>query len=265
MRRLAPLAIAALLTALAAPSFSDAGSPVVDPTVPAARDADAVVLTGKDFPGWTAASNVTAKLPLTDLTGDPVTGEPAPGEGCTSFDADCAHNHYAKPDFDSQDVAPQKGVPTERLLAYRWNPKAGKSGKFQQIPFQVDEVFTRYLDNSASGFSVYSGQDEHTSYAFDREGWRMYGEDPSDPCRAVPADGVKTTADPVAGLDTNDELAFMASDAGPRAPAGAALPKGVVEAREVHVADPGNRGDVKAVYVMEADAKGPDPEYDASN
>src|SRR3954454_14654153 len=149
MRRLAPLASAALLTALLAPQLSSAGSPVVDPTVPAARDADAVVLTGKDFPGWSAPANQTAKLPLTDLTGDPVTNEPAPGGGCTSFDAKCDHNHYAQPDFDSQEVAPQEGVATDKLIGYRWNPEAGKDGKFQQIPFQVDEVFTRYLDNSA--------------------------------------------------------------------------------------------------------------------
>src|SRR3954449_10663563 len=103
MRRLAPLATAALLTALAAPQISNAGSPVADPTVPAARDAEAVVLTGKDFPGWAAPSHVTAQLPVTDLTGHPVTGDPAPGSGCTTFDAQCDHNHYAKPDFDSQD------------------------------------------------------------------------------------------------------------------------------------------------------------------
>src|SRR6476646_8299250 len=141
MRRLAPLASAALLTALIAPTLSSAGSPVVDPTVPAARDADVVVLTGKDFPAWAAPANVTAKLPLTDLTGDPVTNDPAPGQGCTSFDAQCDHNHYATPDADSQQVAPQAGVPTGRLLGYRWNPKAGKNGKFEQIPFQVDEMF----------------------------------------------------------------------------------------------------------------------------
>src|SRR3954454_8618517 len=187
MRRPVPLAAALLIIASIAPQISNAGSPVADPTVPAARDADAVVLTGKDFPGWAAAANQTAKLPLTDLTGDPITSEPAPGQGCTSFDAKCAHNHYAKPDFDSQDLAPQKGVATDKLIGYRWNPKAGKGGKFQQIPFQVDEVFTRYLDNSASGFSVYSGQDQHTTYAYDREGWRMYAQDPSDPCHAVPA------------------------------------------------------------------------------
>src|SRR3954471_8878399 len=121
MRRLAPLASAALLTALAAPQLAGAGSPVGDTTVPAARDAEAVVLTGKDFPGWAAVANQTAKLPLTDLTGDPVTGEPAPGGGCTSFDAKCAHNHYAKPDFDSQDVAPHAGVATGKLVGYRWN------------------------------------------------------------------------------------------------------------------------------------------------
>jgi hypothetical protein len=262
MRRLAPLATAAVLTALAAPQLSSAGSPVVDPTVPAARDAEAVVLTGRDFPGWAAPANQTAKLPLTDLTGDPITNEPPTGQGCTTFDAKCVHNHYAKPDLDSQDVAPQKGVATDKLLGYRWNPQARK---FQQIPFQVDEVFTRYLDNSASGFSVYSGQDQHTTYAYDREGWRMYGQDPNDPCHAIPAGGVKTTADPVPGLDTNDELAFMAGDAGPQAPSNAALPRGVADVREVKVADPANPGTVKAVYVMQAGTKGPKPEFDASN
>src|SRR4051812_41145776 len=117
MRRLAPPAAAALLALFAAPQMSSAGpsSPVVDPTVPAARDAEAVVLTGKDFPGWAAPANVTAKLPVTDLTGDPVTGEPPPGSGCTSFDAQCEHNHYAQPDVDSQMVAPQKGIPTDRF------------------------------------------------------------------------------------------------------------------------------------------------------
>src|SRR3954466_9707868 len=135
MRRPVPLAAALLIVASVAPQISHAGSPVVDPTVPAARDAEAVVLTGKDFPGWAAPANFTAKLPLTDLTGDPVTGEPAPGSGCTTFDSQCLHNHYAKPDFDSNDYAPQKGVPANRLLGYRWNPK---SHKFQQIPSQAD-------------------------------------------------------------------------------------------------------------------------------
>ena len=84
-----------------------------------------------------------------------------------------------------------------------------------QIPFQVDEVFTRYLDNSASGFAVYSGEDQHTTYAFDREGFRFTAADPDNPCQARPIGGEPTTPDPVKGLDANDELAFMAADAGP--------------------------------------------------
>jgi hypothetical protein len=195
------------------------------------------------------------------VTGDPVTGDPAPGGGCTSFDEACQHNHYAKPDFDSQDVAPQKGIATDKLLGYRWNGR-----KFVQIPFQVDEMFVRYLDNSASGFSVYSGQDQHLTYAFDREGWRYYGSDPSNPCLAAPGgDGAKTTQDPVPGLDTNDELAFMARDAGAQAPSGAALPKGIADVREVKVADPSDPGSVRAVYVMEAGPKGPAPAFNAEN
>ena len=67
------------------------------------------------------------------------------------------------------------------LLGYRWNDE---TERFEQIRFQVDEVFTRYLDNSASGFSVYSGEDQHTTYAYDREGFRWYEQDP--PTRACP-------------------------------------------------------------------------------
>src|SRR5437764_9597942 len=118
MRRVAPLVLATLaLSAFVAASSSMAGSPlpVTDPTVPAARDADPVVLTGADFPGWAVSANVTAKLPVTDLTGDPITNDPPQGSGCTTFDAQCAHNHYAKPDFDSQDAAPQHGVPVGRI------------------------------------------------------------------------------------------------------------------------------------------------------
>src|SRR3954447_24927552 len=98
------IAAAAVLVAvaLAVPQFSSAGSPVADPTVPAARDTEAVVLTGKDFPGWSVPSNATVKLPLTDLVGDPITGDPPAGGGCTSFDAQCEHNHYAAPDLDTQ-------------------------------------------------------------------------------------------------------------------------------------------------------------------
>jgi hypothetical protein len=247
--------LAALVAAFAA-SSSAAPLPVVDPTVTAAHDADPVVLKGSDFAGWAVPANQTVKLPLTDLA------------SCQSFDEQCDHNHYAPPEVDSQSVAPQAGVATNRLLGYRWNPKAGKTGRFVQIPFQVDEMFVRYLDNSASGFSVYSGEDQHLTYAFDREGFRYWGSDPNNPCKAIPGPGEpKTTADPVPGLDANDELAFMARDAGPEAPHGAALPNGIADAREVKVTDPTAASPgVQAVYVMEADAKNwPRPAFNAQN
>jgi hypothetical protein len=217
----------------------------VDLTKPAARDTEPVVMTGKDFAAWSARSNVTAKAPLTDL------------EDCQSFDEKCEHNNYAEPDVDTQQVAPQEGPSTDRFAAYRWD---ARKRRFVEIPFQVDEVFTRYLDNSASGFSVYSGQDQHTSFAFDREGFRFTKSDPSNPCLARPDS--PTARDPVKGLDDNDELSFMGSDAGPKAPAGVALPKGAQELRAVRLLDSTKpTGEARYVYV----AKGPKPAFAADN
>src|SRR5204863_9405617 len=102
--------------------------------------------------------------------------------------------------------------------------------------------FTRYLENSASGFAFYSGDDQHTTYAYDREGWRYTDNDPNNPCKAIPFkvgnERPRTTPDPVPGLDNNDELSFMPSDAGPQAPAGTKAPNGTSDVREVKVNDP---------------------------
>ena len=133
-----------------------------------------MVLTGKDFPDWSARANATVKLPLTDLIGC--------NEAQNGGDRDsCAHNHYEPPEVDTAGTLGE-GTPTDRLLGYRWDEK---KGRWRQIPFQVDEQFTRYLDNSASGFAVYSGEDKHTTYAFDREGWRFTQSDPDNPCLAA--------------------------------------------------------------------------------
>jgi hypothetical protein len=227
---------------------------VSDPRVPANRDTDAVVLTGASFGTWSAPQNFTGQLPLVDLT------------ECQTFDEQCAHNRYVDPALDTEDRLGQ-GTPIERLLGYRWD---GASRTWKQIPFQVDEQFTRYLDNSASGFSVYSGQDEHTTYAFDREGFRYTKSDPYDPadpdrvCQAKPAS--LPAYDPVKGLDSNDELAFMASDAGPEAPGDAALPRGIESAKRVLVSDPTDPSAKPSyVYVMRAGANGPKPAFDAGN
>src|SRR3954463_4009460 len=239
MARKLPLVLSTAVTAALATAVTALGaSPVVDPTVPAKHDADPVILTGLDFPQRAAPPNVPAKLPATDLKD--CSGTIAPSRGGTpndwlEADPNCAHNNYATPEVDTGDALGD-GTPVNQLLGYRWNDKARK---FTQIPFQVDEQFTRYLDNSASGFAIYSGEDQHTTYAFDREGFRLRKEDPASPCHALPDS--PTPTDPVKGLDDNDELVFMAGDAGSQAPANAPLPKGIEGVREVRVTDPDSR------------------------
>src|SRR4051794_24848496 len=262
MSRKAGIALlVALLAALAAAvSTAGAASPVVDPTVAAKHDADPIILTGLDFPQWSARSNQTAKLPLTDLAdcSGTVTPNGTDPNEWVQQDSDCAHNNYAKPEVDTGNTLGD-GTPTDELLGYRWD---AKHKRFEQIPFQVDEMFTRYLDNSASGFSIYSGDDQHASYTFDREGFRMRKEDPSNPCHAL-LDS-ETAKDPVKGLDDNDELVFMASDAGTQAPSGAALPKGIDAMREVRITDP-QTGAASFAYVMKAGANGPTSKFGADN
>src|SRR4051812_44834499 len=207
----------AMVPALAADSMKIAGAP--DPTVPAARDAEPVVLTGASFPQWAAPAELTAKVPSVN------------GAACTSGDNKCTHNQYEKPEVATGDALGH-GADVHRLLGYRWNEQRRK---FEQIPFQIDEMATRYISNNASTFSFYSQTDQHPTYVFDQERFRWTKSDPTNPCKAV-AEGPASTPDPVPGLDTNDEVAFMASDAGPEAPSGTPLPNGVAGASKVALA-----------------------------
>jgi hypothetical protein len=237
----------------AQPSGSAAASlPIVDPTVPANRQVEPVILTGADFPGWAVPANATAKAPFTDLAGCP------PGANLNN----CSHNGYAKPEVDTSGAQNQvvtNGILPQRVLGYRWTGR-----RFVQIPFQVDKVFTRYLENDASGFAFYSGADQHTTYQFDREGFRYTKSDPKNPCLAV-ADSPPAKA-PIPYLDTQDELAFMFSDSGGAAPKGAKLPRGIADMRQVSLSDPLNpNAATRYVYVMEAGPKGPKPAFNASN
>jgi hypothetical protein len=224
--------------------------PVVDPTVPAARDTEPVVLQGSTFGDWAAPAEVTVKAPDTG------------GVQCIGGnDAECSHNQYEEPEV-ATGSALGEGVPVDKLLGFRWDEK---HGRYVQIPFQVDELATRYLSNNNSGFSVYSWSDQHPTYVFDQERFRWTAEDPNDPCRAVPRDGVTTSPDPVPGLDANDEIAFMASDAGAPAPADAALPKGVTAMKTVVLADPTDPGSQRYAYVALAGERGPEPAFNARN
>jgi hypothetical protein len=273
-RLLVITAILAVAACLAAPAGAATLPGVIDPTVRSAREGEPVVLTGAQLGSWAVPANQTVRPPLMDLAECPPNPDPSTitdptGGGAAGLVAGLQptcpagtdpHNHYAQPIVDTAPLQPS-GTPVDRFLGYRWNDRAGR---FRQIPFQVDEQFTRYLNNTASGFSPYSGEDQHTTYAYDREGFRYTANTPGDPCRAVAAS--KEMTDPVKGLDTNDELAFMARDAGPRAPAGARLPKGVEAAKAIAVSDPANPGSRTGyVYVMRAGPKGPKPAFDASN
>ena len=269
MRSRLGLALLALLALLAVPAPSPALAPgVVDPTVAAARDTDPVVLTGAQFGvdgSWSVPANLTVREPAGDVIDCP-SALGSPVGGCDpGYDP---HNHYAPPTFDSATVTGDKiqGTPVDKLLGYRWDPKRKA---FVQIPFQVDEVFTRYLNNSASGFAFYSGEDQHTTYAYDREGFRFTqsdGVNSSDPCVAHMKPGDHPATDPVKGLDSNDEMAFMAFNAGPQAPAGAQVPAGIEGVKTVTITDPTNPSATPTyVYVMRAGPKGPKPAFNARN
>jgi hypothetical protein len=234
--------------ALAAPAGAQLPGGLPDLTVTAKHDTEAVVLKGVDFGTWSVPANQTVQPPLMDLVDCP------PGTDTNT----CDHNEYADPVVDTAGDSVQ-GAPVNRLIGYRWDPA---QSSFVQIPFQVDEAFTRYLSNEASGFSLYSGQDQHTTYAYDREGFRYTQSDPSDPCKAVAAS--PAMKDPVKGLDSNDEVAFMASDAGPKAPSEAIRPAGIDGVKEVTVVDP-QTGAASYVYVMLARTVGPRPAFDGSN
>ena len=265
MRRL--LLISAFLT-LAFPAAGSAQS-VPGAAVPA-RETEPVVMTGELFGDWAVPANVNAKLPAGDVEECTPGVDPSQiGDGLSAFSLpeDCPHNEYAEPDAETGEIVP--GTPIDRLIGFRWDA-AGK--RWQEIPFQVDERFTRYLDNSASGFSPYSGQDQHTTYAYDgpsdREGFRWHGQEAGNPCMArpvAPGEGEVGPSDPVTGFDTNDEVAFMATDAGPAAPAGTPLPRGIEAARQIAVTDPAGLKEPGFVYVMRAKADGPRPSFGADN
>jgi len=248
-RRITVVTLAALAVAATALAPALASVPTDNPTVAAVHDQDPV-LTGASFPQWAAPADVSAKAPSTA------------GANCTSGDNTCTHNTYEKPEVATGDKL-GKGVDVNKLLGYHWD---AAHGRFVQIPFQVDEVATRYISNNASTFSFYSETDQQPTYVFDQERFRWTKSDPSNPCKAV-ADGPPTTPDPVPGLDTNDELSFMAFDAGPAAPSGTSLPSGIAGAYRVAIVDPYRPTVPTYVYVMLADNSkhAPKPAFNASN
>ncbi|MGZ4190594.1 MAG: hypothetical protein ACXVQ5_12240 [Actinomycetota bacterium] len=270
MRARAWFALAAVVAAVA--PVARAAAPVASPD----RSVEPVVLSGQQFPTWSAGPDITLREPQVadDRAGHKQSA--CSGQGSNPYDpTDTGDHNCYQPSRIPQN--PRVGADVNKLLGYRWDARAKR---FVQIPFQVDERWTRYLTNNASGFAFYSAADQETTYAWDREGFRYTGDQSEyaadgNPCLSEPArvkdangnwvKGPSTTADPVKGLDDNDELAFMASDAGSQAPAGTPLPKGIANAYEVTVADPADPAHPTFAYVMLANSDGPKPAFDASN
>jgi hypothetical protein len=101
------------------------------------------------------------------------------------------------------------GVPIDEIVAYRWTGLA-----FVEIPVQVDERYQYCLSNPPSGFSFYSGTDKEITYAWDVESWKKTAGQ----CVAAMPTGDGPTPDPSARSTNDDEIVFMARDAGPQAP-----------------------------------------------
>jgi hypothetical protein len=195
--------VAAVVAAASAASLL-VGAPSDAAPLDAARQAEPVVLTGADVPTWSR------------LAAD---GTPAPYPSGTAVGERDAHNGTVVVPPDPRGA----GVPVDDIAAYRWD-----GTRFREVPVQVDERLPYFLANGNSDFGLYSGTDEELTYAWDVEAWKLTAGE----CSTAYPPGEGPTPDPVAGLDDDDEIVVMASDAGPRAPTGALGPKGTRATRQ---------------------------------
>lgn len=196
------------------------------------RNSEAVVISGAQLIGWAGPAAIGTGFPYPSgavTTGDPF---PAPLGNTRS-----AHNGVA---FDPA-FGQGPNVPVEQIAAY-----AFRAGQFVEIPVQVDERMPYFLANGNSSFSTYSGTDTEINYVWDIERWDLDGE-----CfQNVAGKGAKP--DPAVGLDMDDEVVFMAQDAGELVP----NPMDVLawadgrQVQQVLVVDPLSPGIPKAVYLV---------------
>ncbi|HWL66643.1 MAG TPA: hypothetical protein VNP73_11765, partial [Actinomycetota bacterium] len=257
MRKAPLLCLSVVMLAFGLPFVAPAAAQ--SPADPAGRETEPVILTGTNFPEWATVGDVTLEQPHTEGAQCLAAQNGSPDE--ITPEETCSHNTFEDPDFSSGDYRTDTGVAIDKLLGYQWN---GES--FDQIPFQVDEMFSRYMSNNNSGFAFYSETDQHTTYAFDYDRYTWTASDPDNPCLSHPAskddpltpDAERHAAkDPIEGLDTDDEVVFMADDAAAQAPADAELPPGITDSYEVALTDPSAQGATRYAYVMLAGGEKP--------
>jgi hypothetical protein len=136
---------------------------------------------------------------------------------------------------------PATGVPVDEIAAYRWD-----GSQFTEIPVQVDQMYPYCLANPNSDFGIYSGTDLELTYAWDVESWKMT----SGTCSKEYAAGDGPVPDPVPTLDDDDEIVFMASDAGSQAPVGATEPAGATDSQAIVITDPLDPATLRYVYLF---------------
>ncbi|HYO60500.1 MAG TPA: hypothetical protein VEU29_01215, partial [Actinomycetota bacterium] len=202
------------------------------------RSVEPIVLTGAQLPGWSGA---------------PAEGVPEPYPSGAVIGERDAHNGRLV-------VPPAVGVDPDHVVGYAFDGE-----RFREIPVQVDERFPYFLANPNSDFGMYSGTDKELTYAWDTESWKKTGGR----CEAeYPAEDTSKlkgfpTTDPVPTLDADDEVVFMADDAGVQAELTHPGPPGTGEQRqEIRLVDPRDPTAERFVYLF---TKAAGPRFDADN
>ena len=262
--RLPAVAAAAALVAAAVPAaaLTRSAAPAASGLLGVARDAAPVVLTGAQIPAWAAPP--AEGLAKTYPSG--ANSESASEPGALYDGVRSAHNGTLVVPPTPPTVT--KVLPDD-VVAYAWSGNGWK-----EIPVQIDQRFPYFLANGHSDFGFYSGTDEELTYSFAPDGhdvgeeaWKkMFGTctsrfatDTVEVQKAIEqhwlslgqgetlASYLSSMQDPQPLFDADDELSFMAGDAGPQAPTGAPAPAD--NAQAVAVTDPLNPGAVRYVYL----------------
>jgi hypothetical protein len=250
-----PLVVGALAgTAVAAPGGAHSA------LLPVHREAAPVVLTGVQLAGWSAPAAQGVAQPYPSGVTDEYSDEIDP-----SLAVRTAHNGSILP-------TARTGVPVDEVAAYAWS-----GARWREVPVQVDERFPYFLANARSDFAFYSGTDQELTYAWGpsrhtvgEEAWKKvfgdctarYAASAAEAQKAVAAhvvslgpqetlaDYTHAMADPVAGVDDDDEIALQARDAGEQAPTGTAPPKGATSGQAVAVVDPLDPTGTRYLYLF---------------
>lgn len=219
---------ALIVIALIASSLVSATTAAAAPSDLPNRNVEAIVLTGAQLPGWSGpAADGFAKPYPNGASEDP----PYP-EKIGERDAH-AGTLITPPAEAWSDINP------DEVVAYSM-----VEGAWKEIPVQVDERFPYFLANPNSGFGFYSGTDKELTYEWDVESWKKTAGQ----CLAQYPEGESAMEDPVLTLDNDDEIVFMASDAGAQA---TGAPEGITGPRqEITITDPLSPTAERYVYLF---------------